>query len=343
MVDLDSYLSHPDKSLLVHTKNVQELIRDTTLKIARFAAIFHDIGKLNPNFQAKLKGEKNTGYSNHSYLSAYIFLCYCSANHQEVLKEFNNKPKWLGSILAIIAHHHGDLPDFPFILNESEYFRLLNFLEQDTIIPALDFLRQILSSKEFLLNDNPLKEKFFHTTQIGLVGGIDGDSPFNYFLETRFAFASLILADKVDASGYQFKEIPKKFSEQYLDDLNLFCKKLPKTSNINKTRTKMRKEAVLNLKTELKNGKRIFSLIAPTGSGKTLILLSLAGEVLKTNKNMRIIYALPFLAITEQVENICLDIFTDLREHIRRIDSKSEDMNFEKMQARLDNDPAVIK
>ena len=132
MVDLTQYRSHPDKQLLVHIRGVVEKVRSlTNLKIAEHAAIFHDVGKLNPNFQRKLDMPKVDGYSNHAYLSAFCFLCYCTANQEAILKIFNNEKEWLGSILAIIAHHHGDLPDFPIILTEDEYSRLLSFLKEN--------------------------------------------------------------------------------------------------------------------------------------------------------------------------------------------------------------------
>ncbi len=59
MVDLNQYRSHPDKTLLDHTKGVLAGVKSRTpLKIAELAAIFHDVGKMNPNFQAKLDDKK---------------------------------------------------------------------------------------------------------------------------------------------------------------------------------------------------------------------------------------------------------------------------------------------
>ena len=89
--------------------------------------------------------------------------------------------------------------------------------------------------------------------------------------------------------------------------------------------------------------KQVFELTAPTGSGKTLMLLSLASEIIKTKGAKRIIYGLPFLSITEQVEAEVLTIFEGYEEFIQRIDSKSNNHRFEKIQIELDNNPTEEK
>ena len=72
VADLGDYNSHPDKLLVDHVEGVVEGTRERTdLDVAEFAAIFHDVGKLNPNFQDKLKPDAtSSGYAHHSYLSA---------------------------------------------------------------------------------------------------------------------------------------------------------------------------------------------------------------------------------------------------------------------------------
>ena len=72
------------------------------------------------------------------------------------------------------------------------------------------------------------------------------------------------------------------------------------------------------------------------------MLLSLAGEILKEKGTYRIIYALPFLSITEQVEEICKEIFRNHNERIARIDSKSENTLFAKYQKEMDKNPKAI-
>lgn len=342
MVDLTQYRSHPDKLLLVHTKGVFESIQSLTgLKIAGLAAIFHDVGKLNPNFQRKLDNPKVDGYSNHAYLSAFAFLCYCSANQEALLSAFNNEKEWIGSVLAVIAHHHGDLPDFPLILRDEEYSRLLSFLEDNPELPVTEFVTNFIQHNPFPVLNNPLKEYFRSDLQYKATKSIS--RPLDFFLETQFAFASLIAADKSDASHYQANRQIQEFCKQYHGSLDTYLKKFPAGSELNKIRSRMREEANERVREELLKGSRVFSLTAPTGSGKTMMLLSLAGEILKHRNNLRIIYALPFLSITEQLETVCHEVFDGLSDNIYRVDSKSENNRFEKLQAILDKDPAAIR
>ena len=301
VADLTKYRSHPDKPLLMHTCGVVKDVKQrTTFKIAEIAAIFHDVGKLNPNFQRKLDMQKTDGYSNHAYLSAFSFLCYCAANQEAILKIFNNEKEWLGSILAIIAHHHGDLPDFPIILTENEYSRLLSFLNENPELPVSELVEGFISHNRFSVLNHQLKDHFQNSIQIQIARQIS--KPLDFFLETQFAFASLIAADKSDASQYQSNNSIQDFCSQYHDRLDIYLKGFSDDSELNKIRSRMRKEANQQIRNELSKGARMFSLTAPTGSGKTMMLLSLAGDILKHQNNLRIIYALPYLSITEQVE-----------------------------------------
>ncbi|RJQ61561.1 MAG: CRISPR-associated helicase Cas3' [Stygiobacter sp.] len=338
MADLSKYKSHPDKQLLVHTANVTAGIkRRTSSKIAELSAVFHDVGKMNPNFQKKLLNEKTNGYANHAYLSAYAFLSFCASNTNSVLKELDGDQSAIRVITAIVAHHHGDLPNMGKILSRDETLRLKSFLEKEIEFPIQDFLNKYMENVNGIhvfgkTNDNFMK--------IGLCPK-EIKKPLELFQETQFSFASLISADKEDASGYNSKSAIDEFCERYNLNLQNYLDSLSGDSKINRIRTKIRKEAINNIYPLLIQGQRIFSLTSPTGSGKTLMLLSLAGEILKEKGNMRIIYALPFLSITEQVEKECNKIFGESIS-VARIDSKSENKLFAKYQDQLDVNPEVI-
>lgn len=339
MVDLNKYKSHPDKLLLTHVANVTEGVkRKTSSKIAELSAIFHDVGKMNPNFQKKLLNEKNIGYANHAYLSAYAFLSFCASNMNNILKELENDRSAIRIIAAIIAHHHGDIPNIDKILNRDEALRLSGFLGKYIDFPVQEFLSQFFESVNPIQVFGRPNEKFM---KIGLLQE-EIKNPLKTFQETQFSFASLISADKEDASSYSLKNNMEEFCKAYKPKLDNYLNLLKADSEINIIRTNIRHEAVSNITPLLKKGKRIFSLTSPTGSGKTLMLLSLAGEILKEKGNMRIIYALPFLSITEQVEKECNKIFGASNMSVARIDSKSENKLFAKYQDKLDGSPEVI-
>lgn len=342
VVDVTKLKSHPDKSLLVHMQGVMEKVKQrNSLKIAEIAALFHDVGKINPNFQRKLNNEKVRGYSNHAYLSAFSFLCYCTANQKEILELVGNRKELLASIVAIIAHHHGDLPNFPLILAEEESKKLIRFLEKKPRLLVSELIGNMLSHNTFSVIEQSDKDYLCTSLPIQLTREIK--NPLDYFIETQFAFASLIAADKEDASGYKGDEARiKHFRIIYHNHLQNYLAFLSVDSKINRIRTDMRVEALKRLNCSLEDGDRIYSLTAPTGSGKTLILLSLADKIMQSKGNFRIIYALPFLSITEQVEDICNKIFEGHIEFLRRIDSKSENKNFEIYQRELDKNPEKL-
>lgn len=369
MVDIKKLKSHPNKLLLSHVQGVVEITRTlTNLKIAELAAIFHDLGKMNLGFQIKVYptiendlkvqlSEADRRYSHHAYLSAYAFLCYYLMNGQG-LKEYLGRhisKNELLALIVIIAKHHGNLPNFlsadinnekEQVLNKDEANRVFEYLKKSNIpfdeFPKLFKLphqsySQLLTEKK--------AEVFF--TNIGL----DTKSHSNhlkFYQETQFSFASLIQADKKDAGFIATRDEQniKKFCGQYRSSLTKYLKTLEpyQEKPLNKLRTQIRNEVTTNISKFLKESdSRVFDLTAPTGSGKTLSLLSLADEIIEQKGDFRVMYCLPFLSITEQVEKEVLKIFESQDDLVQRIDSKSINKDIQKLQEELDVKPSAAK
>jgi CRISPR-associated endonuclease/helicase Cas3 len=357
-IDLSKINSHPDKPLPKHIGGVLEKVQRRTanlpttlnLKLAEIAALFHDLGKINPNFQRKLKGEKNVGYSSHAYLSVYGFVCFCAANRDK-LAAWTKRSEQFFALLAIIARHHGNLPDFEEkILNPDETKRLADFLAANTDLPLCGFMQ--------FLNDYPVFDEFIKTQNVFALDvspkfqeKIFGarvliehnQSPLEFFLETQFSFACLLEADKRDAGEnevYKRRDLRESyfaanFADRIEERLSKFAVKENK-SPLDVLRTAMREEAVGKLREKLKTDERVFTLAAPTGAGKTMMLLALAKEILAQKPYLSVVYTLPFLSITEQVENECRKIFHDNRDAILRIDSRAENPRIQELQEKLD-------
>ena len=364
MSDINTLRSHPDKFLLTHVQGVRENTKKlTNSKIAELVAIYHDLGKINPNFQDKLAPDKTViGYANHSYLSAYAFFCAfgCSKQNMEALKQFLEVDTFsqndLIALTVSIAKHHGNLPDFSptdhtgtgaSILSKDENSSLYNFLNQEKNLPVYEFVNQFICTDDFRLLLTNFKVQQGYSEQF-IFRGEKNKLPLDFFLDNQFAFASVIHADKADAGNIekiiddQQKAI-QIFSESFSFQLDFYLGKLNQNSELNKLRTTIRNHAVENISEGLKNDEHVYELTAPTGSGKTLMMLSLASEIIKAKGAKRIIYGLPFLSITEQVEAEVLKIFEGNEEFIQRIDSKSGNRQFEKIQAELDNNPTEEK
>ena len=252
-------------------------------------------------------------------------------------------------LIVLIAKHHGNLPDFcpsgidGYILSRNEIKDLFSFLGNNDLpfynyvnyfYPQTpDFSRIVTNEKA----QNVFLEKLAFSPKIN-------NEPLKYYLNIQSAFANLIQADKADAAKFdsfvkEDKDDVGTFSDVFCKKLDAFLKTLNQNSDLNRLRTQIRCEAVKNIKGLLPKGKRVFDMTSPTGSGKTLMLLSLTAEIIKQKGSKRIIYALPFLSITEQIENEVLKIFKGHEQYIQRIDSKSVNPRFDEIQNELDSMP----
>lgn len=354
MVTNLDFNSHTGKPLQEHLNGVMAKVKYRTgnlpttlnLKLAEIAALFHDVGKINPNFQDKLKGEKVKGYSSHAYLSAYAFGNFCSANNAK-LATWISRNEQIHSLFAMIARHHGNLPDFENgIFNQDETKRLADFLSTNQHLPVSDFLQKFRDYHNFA--------KFIETHELFTLDcSLDfqaklfkakfvekfNKQPLEFFLETQFCFACLLEADKRDAGNnenYNRRNLRESyFEENFGTKIDTKLESFVEKNPLNDLRTAMRIESVVNLREKLAKNKRVFTLSAPTGAGKTMMLLALAKEILAIDKSLSVIYALPFLSITEQVEEICRELFDN---NVLRIDSRAENQTIQELQKKLDDE-----
>ena len=222
-VDLTQYYSHPKKYLHVHIdgviakaeKRVALLADEKIERLTRLAVIFHDLGKLNKGFQAKLKPhEKNIGYSSHAYLSALAWLCFEREN-QQLSAEWQLTRADVGIIAAAVARHHGNLPDLKtqtarIFNNQSKSSidpteQLKRFLSKtpDEKLPLSDYLRcaKLIGSSHnsfsVITVDDDLRDDFLDVN----LCNVPIDDTLEAYMNVQFSFAALIEADKRDA-GY---------------------------------------------------------------------------------------------------------------------------------------------
>lgn len=337
------FFSHPEKPLRVHTQGVLNgTCERSSSPVAQVAALFHDTGKLNPHFQAKLRKEKTFEYSKHAYLSALVFTCFSKRNKSLMYGQLSDVQ--ILATLAIIAHHHGHLPNLRTIFDKPECEKLHNFLQTQTL-PFSDFLSQWLPHKKFEMNEmSALKLNDFNLDSEAII-----PNPLAIFMETQRAFAALIHADKRDASdnaiAQRHNELQKArthFSSHLQNELK---EKSKSQKELDQTRTRIRHDVLEKLAEGLTNNQRTFSLTAPTGAGKTLMMLAIADairvlELQKSGADFGVLYALPFLSITEQVEGVCSDIFKETPP-VTRADSRTQNKRLEELLQNADDDPQV--
>ena len=348
--DLNKCYSHPGKLLKVHLEKVVSLSkRFTSSHAAELVSLFHDIGKVNPNFQEKLKGSCPKEYDHHAYLSAYAFFMFLIKNPDmfKVPHGFNSN-NYLISLITIVAKHHGDLPDMmPYgdnsILSSYEVNNLYTFLDKKHISFGNVFSELLGIEPSMPSSMEEERIRFFFKGIVNKSNDYKVALPF--YLEIQSIFSALIKADKSDAGDMVStldKEVEdlKNFSHIYPSILQHYLDNLKSQTLLNIERTKIRLESINSIRKGLKEGKQIFELTAPTGSGKTLMLLSLASEIIKSKGAKRIIYGLPFLSITEQVESEVLKILKGYEYFVQRIDSKSTNTRFDDIQKEMDENPS---
>lgn len=241
--------------------------------------IFHDTGKINPFFQNNKMNNPVMNYldppqnleSDHSKLSAYIYLGYYLNKLEEFKKSDYKILKTIAYINAfVISRHHSKIDDFRtrftdnFDSDDELEKRIIDWVNSDRFVKIFKdgFSFTPLKQKG---RDNLFKklEKYEINKQIDL------------YAYVRFLYSLLVSCDYYATSEFyddknttmlkdvDFSEIIKVYNESEL--ITRIRKNDIGKDKINVLRTKIFLEAEKNL---LKNSdKNIFYLEAPTGIG----------------------------------------------------------------------------
>ena len=268
--------------------------------------IMHDVGKKNPYFQAFMENEdfKQYKFTNiNKYHTQIGAINYIIEMYNKYI--FNIRDRNIKNILKEICigfayniyKHHTDLEDLDmniFLEELIQYYKInkCNFINNENI------------------TDDSIKilNKFKHR------GKITFSNPYTFYTLNKLNYALLLYLDYTSVYAYNHKEklpinrIDKNIREEikstfYNDSIihNIYIYKINKNiplSKLNKLRTEMFLESEENL-IKNKNNSNIFYLEAPTGSGKTLISLNLALNLLDNTIN-KIYEVAPYNNIIEQ-------------------------------------------
>src|SRR5690606_38119182 len=117
-------------------------------------------------------------------------------------------------ILTIIAHHHGSLPDLNKMLSKEETISAGEFANSNPIYIS-SFITQKLKIEHQYFNIG------FNERQLTQIASFDPikqgviwqDNALQNFMETQFAFACLIEADKRDAGNNEDHQIRQRIKE----------------------------------------------------------------------------------------------------------------------------------
>lgn len=288
---------------------------------------YHDTGKINPRFQQeKMDNDAftdvhipNLSDSNHSLLSAYIYLDYFAYQLECIIEKVSVEGKkliYLYELLFINAYlilkHHSGLEQFG---------QMIPMLQEGGKLNNLD--------KQVIRGDYQeiYKGKFSDINFGGCVHILNAvkdseERKFAKYTYSRLLFSLLTASDYYATNEYATGIETKYFgSVQDIEDLHAIyenteiMKKIrafqPDTviddgQDINYLRNKLFYEAEANLREHIDDN--IFFLEAPTGCGKSNV--AFASSFLMTKQGMgKIIYVYPFNNLVEQNKASIEEIF----------------------------------
>ncbi|MCW4008923.1 MAG: CRISPR-associated helicase Cas3' [Candidatus Bathyarchaeota archaeon] len=232
------------------------------------AGLLHDIGKLNPFYQALFTGASTLTQLRSQYMQLHsVFSVHAAYS--------------LGMptpVLCAIAGHHGRMPPPHniFHVKRDERFKrsLRGFMEN---------LKAFAETQSF-----PFNLKQFKYTLPSL-NYVNASNPTEEYLNYSILYSILLTADR----GCFFQwELPK-FS------INIDTSKLIRSGSLTHLRSLFQKKVM----EENSFSKRMLILKAPTGIGKTKLFLDIASKLCRLNNYRRIFYFSPLLALTEDFED----------------------------------------
>ena len=288
------------------------------------AIVYHDLGKVNPNFQVqKMDNElfslnnELSFKSNHSLLGAYLFSNIFFKKTVENTKFKDEEKIFLYfSILlfagAIIKHHSPTI-DFMFEFENQQINDCYSFLETYQIIWDENFCSSFYQGaidifREFSeMVDNPaVYFNLFATTKLlySLLTASD-------FYATNEFMTKIEINEFGILSKPERERIIERFKTEKPYNKDLYAKlehyqsipfeKLAERNNqnLNTLRQKLTAEMILNLREHPEN--RCYYLEAPTGAGKTNLSLAFATELMNVDSSLnKVFYVFPFTTLITQ-------------------------------------------
>jgi len=316
----------PDKSTTPDSGSLQQVVE--TL------AYVHDFGKATTFFQKYLRHGTEPEYKPCRYHAPIgSFAAYYALDAQD----FNTETCLAGFVA--VAKHHGRLPDVTqYIYNRSynaenstgsaqsndEQLQAaiamqLNDIEEHVPELAADIFDDATDGNGswdgFRYSYKELLDEIAAAvaTESGTTISRESLSDSCYGL-TLEIWGSLVLADKTSAasrsgdadvgSTYQATQPSLQVLDEYVADLEASSPADPdgsRTERLNHYRSRARLAVVENAKQFAEAGGGVATLTLPTGMGKTLSGLSAAQTVRDELDGERVVYALPFTSIIDQV------------------------------------------
>ena len=287
-------------------------------KTAELCGKLHDFGKYSRSFQDVLEGKRT--HIDHALCGAAFIYC---------LSEKRKSSFVYRAVIESINGHHDGLAGY----GDLEKY-LENSLRSDDPVEcnnrktaALAGQKQYQEATKAFLKDFPqfTFEDFpqfkSEAQAIENVQKLDViDESIDAMLYTRMLFSCLVDADYTISSEKELQKPLEFEAEQCLKALYEYREELKKDAKGSSTVNALRDLLFERCGEAARLKEGLFTLTAPTGTGKTLALLHFALQHADEFKKKRIILVLPFLALTEQ----SYDVYSKIIPEILQDHSQSE-------------------
>jgi len=319
LIEENKIENHIDK--IICSISPKEVLQNDIKFFYLKAIYWHDIGKINENFQKeKMQNKKfditrNGISSKHSILSLYLYLLSCFQYIDKNYKDKNDKIKLISTLiyfsLTIWRHHTGLYSSWKELLNNDEGVKICKKLYPYTekLIVKIDKkVHQVLTDHLKNVNFYKNKEYYFLSKSLFsllIISDYYATAQFmNYgnkkeLLYSDFGLIDDEFRDKIYKEFYKNQflvGIENKKEEDFKDFDDLKDKS---NDNLNHLRNKLFVEVKENLRKNF--DKNLFYIEAPTGAGKTNLSIMSAVEILKNNTNInKIFYVFPFTTLITQ-------------------------------------------
>jgi CRISPR-associated endonuclease/helicase Cas3 len=274
----------------------------------RLAGLWHDLGKLLPEFQERLRGSPVR--VDHAGPGAVAALTLGNAA--------------IGLALAIAGHHAG-------LAN-------IQARGETTITPLLDRLADNAAAWQRLQAAVPLTifPQSLPATPPVLSARNDAEKR-RLELWIRFLFSALVDADYLQTERFYDPAIAEH--RRRYDSVGVLCDRL--NAHLAKFRTdtpvnRLRAEVLVDCRRAAALPPGLFSLTVPTGGGKTLSGIAFALDHALRHGQRRVVVAIPYTSIIEQTAAVYRGIFVEANvlEHHSNIDVQSRREQNEELESR---------
>ncbi|MDE7400256.1 MAG: CRISPR-associated helicase Cas3' [Oscillospiraceae bacterium] len=269
--------------------------------IMQLAALLHDAGKMNGDFNRYIKGETNfrRGDIDHSYGGAKYIMKLSHAVDGENISETAL------FIARVIVSHHG-LHDWV-----DEEFK--DYLKVRT--DKKDRYDEICNGIKTLLGDNELKNMLkaaaseYTEIKNKLYDLCEKNSVrFSFYMGMfeRLAESVLVDADRTDTAEFMDGIEPREFdTDTVWENMHTKIEKMCEDFRKKTDRISLRRMDISDRCAEFaKSEREICRLAVPTGGGKTISSLRFAVNYCKKFGKKKIFYIAPFMSILEQNSDV---------------------------------------